>query len=261
MKTITPRVRTMLAKRIARAKAAILLFDFDGTLVPFARDAGSLYLPARTRRSLENLGRRHQIGIISGRSLADIHPRIGISSFWYAGNHGLEWLIDGVRGGVRVPLRERKALRATVRDLGTIAKLFPGMTLEDKGATLIVRFGKVRRAKRAEAVAAIRGVLAPHIAASTLAVREKPIDMDIRPHTDWHKGSVARLMAERIGENGASPLVLFIGDDTTDEDAFRTLTEGVTIRVGCTGPSGARYCLPSRRDVAPFLAALIRATP
>jgi len=72
----------------------------------------------------------------------------------------------------------------------------------------------------------------------------------------WHKGTFVAYALRRF--RGA-PLAIYIGDEETDEDAFRALADGMTIRVGKSRKSAAQYFLRSQTEVAVFLQNLVHA--
>lgn len=69
--------------------------------------------------------------------------------------------------------------------------------------------------------------------------------LELRPPVDWHKGSAILLLAEQFQIAPAS--IIYLGDDATDEDAFRALSPArcLTFQVGA-GPTAARW---QTRDV------------
>ena len=79
---------------------------------------------------------------------------------------------------------------------------------------------------------------------------------EIRPRVSWHKGSAVNWVASHL-EDPDHRLVFFIGDDRTDEDAFASLPEGVTIKVGRAASTQARYQLADPAAVELFLAWLL----
>jgi trehalose-phosphatase len=74
---------------------------------------------------------------------------------------------------------------------------------------------------------------------------------DIRPRVYWNKGEMVRWIAMRVGQPEA--LVVFLGGDPTDEDAFAALPNGVTVRVGAGSETAAKYHLEGPDGVRKFL--------
>ncbi|MEK6651183.1 MAG: trehalose-phosphatase, partial [Bacteroidota bacterium] len=82
--------------------------------------------------------------------------------------------------------------------------------------------------------------------------------IEVRPPVDWGKGNaVARLLKGHRG--GSRRLVVFIGDDRTDEDAFAILrSRSITIRVGDVHNTSAQYTVRSTTEVRQVLRLLLR---
>ena len=74
---------------------------------------------------------------------------------------------------------------------------------------------------------------------------------EIRPRVNWNKGAAAGRIREHLGKKDA--LAIYVGDDVTDEDAFAALADGITIKVGVTPETTARYHLDRQEDVQTFL--------
>jgi trehalose-phosphatase len=84
---------------------------------------------------------------------------------------------------------------------------------------------------------------------------------EIRPRVSWHKGEAIRWLAGHLAAS-AAPLVFYLGDDRTDEDAFACLPGAMTARIGDrTVPTAARYWLPDPQAVFVFLDWLARSSP
>jgi len=80
--------------------------------------------------------------------------------------------------------------------------------------------------------------------------------LEIKPNVDWHKGKAVLWIMKKLGVDDTSKFVpIYIGDDVTDEDAFRSISEfGVGILVGTHGQeTAARYKLDDVPDVQSFL--------
>jgi trehalose 6-phosphate phosphatase len=248
--------------RQARAAAGHMLLglDFDGTLapiVPIPDDAG---LPAATQSLLEALAARAdtRVAVLSGRGLRDLAARLGIAGVYYAGNHGLEIEGPGVH---RIHAEAVAAAGALARVVATLEQRFggePGVIVEDKGLTASVHYRLVD--DPGEAARIRDGVHACSAREPRLRATDGKKVVEIRPDVDWHKGrALGFLRATLTADYPAAPTV-FIGDDRTDEDAFRELgDEGWSIIVGDPPPAdtAARAVLPDTRAVAEFLRRLL----
>ena len=203
-----------------------LFLDYDGTLSPIVRDPGKAVLSLRMRGRLEALSKagRCRIAVISGRSLEDIRRRVGIAGITYGGNHGLE--VEGPERKFRYPVPE-KARRALDDVRGKLEKALspvPGVFLEDKGLSLTVNFRKVKRAELPVVARAVEEAAGPYRIPGGIDVRPGKEAFEIRPSVEWDKGkTVLWLLEKNTVAGGEPPWPLFVGDDRTDEDAFRAI--------------------------------------
>lgn len=249
--------------RAARAEAGVLLLglDFDGTLapiVPHPEDAAPL--PA-TRAALDLLTARSDthIALVSGRSLDDLRRRVVLEHIYYAGNHGLE--IDGpdVHRLHDAAAVARTTLAALVRDLERALNAVDGAFVEDKGLTLSVHFRLVRDEAGEERVRDMVRSCARSYSGLRLTDGRKVVE--IRPDVDWNKGRAFSFLRDTLEERFGRGPAVFIGDDRTDEDAFRELgATDCSIIVGDPPQheSIAQACLRSPAEVAEFLHQLAR---
>lgn len=239
--------------RIRAASEVSLFLDFDGTLAPLELDPAAVLLPAPVRETLARLARTPLVTtIISGRAVSDLKPRVGVEGLIYAGNHGLE--ISGPR--MRFIEPEAAARRPELEQLTgrLLQKLqnVPGVLVEFKALSTTVHY----RGAPVERVSAIkntiRAVTAP--VSASFMVRSSKMALEILPRTAWNKGAAALWINECLDHG--NNLSIFLGDDATDEDAFRALPDGITVRVSDAGEvraTSARYRLPDPLAVHEFL--------
>lgn len=246
-----------LLQRLLAAEGLLLGLDFDGTLAPIHIDPDVPELSPAMERALETLANRSKVdvAIVSGRSLADLHGRVAIDGLTYAGNHGLERYRDGRRIVPGAVEDHRTALRHLAAELPALVGDVPGCRIQDKEFTLTVHV----RETPPEHIPAVRQRVQRRVAAEPgLELTEGKQVFEIRPAIECDKGTVMR---ELVQETPATWLPLYIGDDTTDEDAFRALQpEGIGIHVGTDENTRATCQIPSQDRVESFLTWLATAT-
>jgi len=223
-----------------------IFLDYDGTLTPLCRRPRDARLSRGMRRALRALARRSDtdVSIVSGRSLADVRRMVGDASLTYAGNHGLEVEGPGIPAFRHEDLVHYAARAdALARELGRIES--EGAWTEAKGPTLTFHFREVPENKRAGLVQKARGIMTSH----GYQAREAHAALEARPPIGWDKGrAVLHVLRERYGPDWPERVrVVYVGDDQTDEDAFRFLAGlALTFRVGSAdAPTSAQRRLPN----------------
>lgn len=225
---------------------ALLAFDFDGTLAPIVDDPEQAEMRTSTSALLKRLAKLYPCAVISGRARRDLLPRIAAIDLAYAiGNHGAEWG-DGEDDSVE-PLRA--LVRTCHEKLAQVLADREGMTIEDKGLSLTVHVhGKVFDGAEEIVGRAIQSIGDLRIYGGRRSVNIVPADAP-------HKGTALSRMVANLGCRAA----LYVGDDTTDEDAF--VNPGVehflSLRVGASDTSKAAYYLEHQREIDPLIEALL----
>lgn len=258
----TPRLRpeTDLGDRLRAARGLLLCTDFDGTLTRIVDDPDAPEITDANRESLRRLAAspRVEVAVVSGRALDDLRDRVGLDGVTYAGNHGLELHRDG-RTTVHPVARSHRNGVETVRD-AVVERVgdVQGVVVEDKDLTVTVHYRNAPADRRDEIRDAVFEAVARHAPDRVRTSTGKAV-VELRPAVPWDKGSVVRLLAEDVG---ASWLPVYVGDDTTDEDAFRALAGvgGVGVRVG-DEPTAASHRLPDTAAVERLLSWLADETP
>lgn len=238
-----------LAARLGAADGLLLVLDFDGTLAPIVPDpADAAVLPA-TGTALADLRdvERVTVAVVSGRALSDLRERVDAAA--YAGNHGLE-----LASGGRVRLADAAA--AAGEDLAAACDAVErrvagvdGAVIERKGLTATVHY---RQADEADVPAVERAVHEVAGEYDSLRVTDGKAVRELRPDVDWDKGDAVEWLRETCVPPGADWTTVYVGDDRTDEDAFRALDEGLCVAVG-DGAAGADYRVDDPEGLAVLL--------
>ena len=234
------------------SKTAILL-DIDGTLLDLMPTPREVWVPPGLVKTLNRLVERTNgaLALVSGRSLNDIDLIFAPDVFAAVGGHGAEMRIelDSDSVAAHAPPMDKELKRR----LAAIAKLSPGILLEDKGYSLALHYRLAPHAEKAiyEAVSLIRADL-PN---APIEVLPGKCVCEIK-HSGFTKASGVLELMTREPFKGRRPL--FIGDDVTDETVFAIMPDfdGLAFSVGrrATGVAG-HFDAPS--DVREFLAHLL----
>jgi trehalose 6-phosphate phosphatase len=200
------------------AHAAVLL-DIDGTLAPIVRHADDAHVPEATRALLIEIAKRYAVvGCVSGRRASTARQIVAIGTIAYVGNHGGELLRPGsTRAEVDPKLT---AWTERVRRFATSA-----FTPERQRLRV--------RSEDKEAIAAFHWRGAPDEQAAEQAVREIAQQaeqagfvthwgrkvLEVRPPETFDKA----IGVEALLRDGPASAAVYVGDDTTDLDAFRGL--------------------------------------
>lgn len=231
-----------------------LFLDYDGTLSPIAPRPEMATLPEETRDVLRRLSERFPVVIVSGRGREDVAALVGLDGLAYAGSHGFD--IAGPESlqslrlevGEGIPEKIETAAERVRRDLDGIK----GVLVEPKRFAASVHFrladeADVPRIEKAvdEAVAAHPGLRKAH----------GKMLFELRPDLDWDKGRAVLWLIDTLDLDRPDVLPFYIGDDVTDEDAFRAVADrGIGILVAEEPrETAARYWLRNPEEARVLL--------
>ena len=233
-------------------RSAILL-DIDGTLLDLAPTPREVWVPPGLARTLNQLLIRTSgaLALVSGRSLNDIDLIFAPEQFPAVGGHGAEMRISSDSEAVATiaPPMDKELKRR----LAAIARLSPGILLEDKGYSLALHYRLAPHAEKAiyAAVSLIRADL-PDAPVEILAGKSV---CEVK-HAGFDKGTAVRELMQSQPFKGRRPI--FIGDDVTDESVFAIMPDlgGLAFSVGRRAKGVAGH-FDDPRDVRAWLAQLI----
>jgi trehalose 6-phosphate phosphatase len=234
------------------SQSAILL-DIDGTLLDLMPTPREVWVPPGLSETLKRLHQRSggALALVSGRSINDIDLIFAPEVFPAVGGHGAEMRLDleSEQVSAHAPQMDKELKRR----LAAIAKLSPGILLEDKGYSLALHYRLAPHAEKAiyAAVSLIRADLP-----------NAPIDVlpgkcvcEIK-HAGFTKASGVRELMTHEPFKGRRPF--FIGDDVTDETVFAIMPDydGLSFSVGRRAKGVAGH-FDSPQDVRDFLTHLL----
>jgi trehalose-phosphatase len=221
-----------------------LFFDFDGTLAPIVAFPWLARIDPRAAECLRRLADLPgvTVAILSGRSLDDLVPRVGLDNVHYAGTTGLEIQSPGSRRVLHPRARQAADLaREVASRLRPLEHRFPGAWIEEKPLGLTLHY----RQAPADQHAALHQLAVKRLRPFAHSVRlvDGSCALEVTPQLGWDKGTALRMLLETRVPGG---LPFMAGDDLNDGDAFVAAQElgGIALAVGPRAPHQARHRLP-----------------
>jgi trehalose 6-phosphate phosphatase len=248
-------LRRAILQKIKSCREIVLLLDYDGTLVPIWATPAEARMPATTRKLFHLLCGQPNIivGIVTGRSLADILGKLGKSHPMVIANHGFEIFLDDASWVHPWAERVMPLLQRLARKLRRHLNMISGVLVENKGYTLAIHYRDVERKHVRTVRDTVLELLLPFLSEFRITEGKKVIE--VRPNVPWSKGTAIQRVL-RMLKREKHRCIIYIGDDTTDEDAFEALRGGgITIVVG-KKKSCAEYWVRDPEEVWQFLATL-----
>ncbi|MFH1201518.1 MAG: trehalose-phosphatase [Candidatus Omnitrophota bacterium] len=239
-------------------KFLFIFLDFDGTLAPIAEAPDKAILAEEIRALLKRISDKPEVRLafISGRALEDIKKKIGLKSVIYSGNHGLEIEGPKIKFKSMVAPRYRMILGRIKNDLQQKISSIRGAFVEDKGLSLSLHYRLVGKEKIAQIKTIFHEAVILFLESNKIKIKSGKMVLEVRPPVEWDKGKVVLWLLNRqiFASRRTNVLPIYIGDDATDEDAFKVLkNKGLTIFVGEPKETYARYYLRNPEEVKEFL--------
>nr|POF04927.1 putative trehalose-phosphate phosphatase 3 [Quercus suber] len=226
-------------KSVAHEKQMVVFLDYDGTLSPIVNNPDQAFMSTEMRSAVREIGEHFPTAIISGRSRDKVFQFVRLNNIYYAGSHGMDISTPSVslnygnhkhqtrtideKGNDVVnfcPVRDFLPRIQTIKDkLEKIAKDIKGASVEDNKFCLSVHFRCVNEENVGKLKEMVESTMEFY---NDFRISEGKKVMEIRPIINWDKGRALQYLLDTLGfENSSNVLPIYIGDDKTDEDAFK----------------------------------------
>jgi trehalose-phosphatase len=204
---------------------------------------------------------RFKLAFISGRAIEDIKNRVGLKNVVYSGNHGLE--IEGPKIDFKPMVTPRYGviIERIKNDIERKIASIRGAFIEDKGLSLSLHYRLVDKSQIPLLKTIFDEAVILYLARNKIRIKPGKMVLEVRPPVEWDKGKVVLWLLNRqmFTLKKGDILPIYIGDDVTDEDAFKALKKkGLTIFVGEDNDFSAEYYLKDQDEVAEFLGRISR---
>ena len=242
--TLSPDLLAAL-REVAGRRPLLVASDYDGVLSPLVSVPSEAVPSPGVAEVLARLAEADgvTVALVSGRGVADLQAVSGLSGpYLWVGSHGAEF-------DAPVPAEMAERRDALAQRLQPLIDAVPGAGLEVKPAAVAVHVRQV--ADRAAAAALLADADALADSSLTRKPGKEVLELAL---TDADKGGVVRRLRDECGARA----VIYLGDDVTDEDAFRALgPDDLTVKVG-DGETDARHRVPDTGAVVELLTELGR---
>ena len=237
-------------------RSLVVFLDYDGTLTPIVSRPELARIDENMRSVVRHLADVCPTAVVSGRGREDVTGLIGLDNVYYAGSHGFD--IQGPNGShiqYEVDPTLEPEMEEASRQLGADVDGIEGVIVEDKRFSVAVHYRMAGEKNISRVERAVDRVITEH---PRLRKAEGKKVFEVRPRIDWDKGKALLWLLEALGLAGSQLMPVYIGDDTTDEDAFRAIREsGIGVLVSeVPRPTEATYSLQDTGEVAEFLTRL-----
>ncbi|MCL7032636.1 hypothetical protein MKW94_015451 [Papaver nudicaule] len=265
----------------AKDKRIALFLDYDGTLSPIVDNPDRAFMSDAMRLAVKEVAKHFPTAIISGRSRDKVYDFVGLTELYYAGSHGMDIMgpvrsLDSVDDhlncirstdgqGKEVNLFQPASeflpmIDEVFRSLVKKTKAIKGATVENNKFCVSVHYRNVDEKDWTMIAQRVIDLLKRY---PRLRLTHGRKVLEVRPVIDWDKGKAVEFLLESLGlSNCDDVLPIYIGDDRTDEDAFKVLREGnrgFGILVSSKPKdSKAFYSLREPNEVMEFLNSLVR---
>ncbi|KAF8103544.1 hypothetical protein N665_0188s0475 [Sinapis alba] len=254
---------------VANGKQIVMFLDYDGTLSPIVADPDKAYITHEMREVVKNVALNFPTAIVTGRSIDKVRSFVKLNEIYYAGSHGMD--IEGPtneyaygdesnQGVLFQPAREFVPMIEKVfKILEEKTKWIPGAMVENNKFCLSVHFRRVDEKRWTGLAEQVKSVLIDY---PQLKLTQGRKVLEIRPTIKWDKGQALIFLLKSLGfEKSEDVVPVYIGDDVTDEDAFKVLRErghGFGILVSkVPKETNASYSLEDPSQVNEFLKRLV----
>ncbi|XP_058096766.1 probable trehalose-phosphate phosphatase J [Magnolia sinica] len=252
----------------SKGKQIVMFLDYDGTLSPIVDDPDRAFMSEAMRAAVRDVARYFPTAIVSGRRRDKVYSFVRLAELYYAGSHGMD--IRGPAKGKKYKKGKKAVLfqpaseflpmiDEVYKTLVEKTKSTPGAKVENNKFCLSVHFRCVDEKRWTALAEQVRSVVKEY---PKLRLTQGRKVLEIRPTIKWDKGKALEFLLESLGFADCNDVLpVYIGDDRTDEDAFKVLRDrgqGFGILVSkIPKDTSASYSLQEPSEVMDFLHRLV----
>ncbi|KAG0448715.1 hypothetical protein HPP92_027685 [Vanilla planifolia] len=253
----------------SKGKQIVMFLDYDGTLSPIVDDPDRAFMSDAMRDAVREAARYFPTAIVSGRCRDKVYNFVRLAELYYAGSHGMDIKVPAKKSSFRKANSKAVLFQPASKFLPMIDEVYktlldatkstPGAKVENNKFCLSVHFRCVDEKRWTFLADQVMSVLMEYPMLRLTSGRKV---LEIRPIIKWDKGKAMEFLLESLGfAECKDVLPLYIGDDRTDEDAFRVLKnrgQGFGILVSkVPKETSASYSLREPTEVMDFLQRLV----
>ncbi|RCV14051.1 hypothetical protein SETIT_2G396100v2 [Setaria italica] len=274
----------------AKGKQIVMFLDYDGTLSPIVEDPDRAVMSEEMRDAVRRVAEQFPTAIVSGRCRDKVFNFVKLTELYYAGSHGMdiegpakqsnkhvqanaEEAVHYQAGSEFLPIIEEHPAKHDVMHVRTCRRRWQvyrtltakmesiaGAKVEHNKYCLSVHFRCVQEEEWKAVEEEVRSVLKEY---PDLKLTHGRKVLEIRPSIKWDKGKALEFLLKSLGYAGRSDVFpIYIGDDRTDEDAFKVLRgmgQGIGILVSkFPKETAASYSLRDPAEVKEFLRKMVK---
>ncbi|GFZ10036.1 haloacid dehalogenase-like hydrolase (HAD) superfamily protein [Actinidia rufa] len=214
----------------SKGKQIVMFLDYDGTLSPIVEDPDRAFMTHEMREAVRDVAKYFPTAIVTGRCRAKVYSFVRLSQLYYAGSHGMD--IKGPANDSKYRKGNQAVLFQPAREfLPMIDEVYkallektkstPGAKVENNKFCVSVHFRCVDEKSWSALAEQVRSVINDY---PKLRLTQGRKVLEIRPTIKWDKGKALEFLLESLGyANSDEVFPVYIGDDRTDEDAFKVM--------------------------------------
>ncbi|PWA37071.1 HAD-superfamily hydrolase, subfamily IIB [Artemisia annua] len=227
----------------SKGKQIAIFLDYDGTLSPIVSDPERAFMSDQMRAAVRDVSKHFPTAIISGRSREKVYNFVKLNEVYYSGSHGMDIMgptpknkscddnyhhktvnEEGNEFIVFQPAKDfLPEIQQMLIEMNERSKNIEGVAIEDNRFCLSVHYRHVKDEDYERLEQQVESMLVNH--PEFHMTRGKKV-LEIRPSIGWNKGHALEYLLDTLGfDDSKNVLPIYIGDDTTDEDAFKVLRE------------------------------------
>jgi len=228
--------------KLAKSKQIVIFLDYDGTLSPIVDDPDKAFMSDEMRATVKELATCFPTAIISGRARLKVYQFVRLAELYYAGSHGMDIsgpaqasngfrvngkIVKDKHGNDMVQFQPASEYLPLIDEVCKIliesTKVIKGARVEHNKFCVTVHFRRVKEEHWKALAEKVDNALKDF---PTLNLTHGRKVLEIRPAIAWDKGKAVDFLLSSLGfADSNDVLPVYIGDDRTDEDAFRVLND------------------------------------